>query len=665
MSSYRDRKGSAGSTKGTRHINLLANVIAALILTFPPAAYSYLTYRSCQAQLQAETTSGAHLVTDFINKRPDLWKFDEIRLRALLSINRDAGGNEIRRVLDGEGAVIAQVGQTAAKPVSIHSHDLRDAGRVVGRYVIIRSARPILAGTGWAALVGGFLATAALLFFHLFPMRTLRRTLESLSDERDRAHVTLESIGDCVIVTDTDGRIVTLNKAGEQSTEWTQGDARGKSLHDVFPVRKANADVAGDLSVHGLEETREFDRDLLTDRKGTERIIEGAISPIFDRHDRRRGAVLVCRDVTEKVRVEEEVFKARKRESIGFLSGGIAHDFNNILVGILGYLSLLKTLASPGTRMHERIGEAEKASSRAKELSARILVFSKGGKPIRKPLSVASLVKESATLAARGSRCRLSFHLPETLRMAEADSVQMGQVISNLIINAAQSMPQGGTIRVEAENAVVAEGEITHVTGGMYEKIFVRDQGTGIPENIVKKVFDPYFTTKNDGNGLGLTTCYTIMKSHGGNIFVESEEGVGSPFILFLPASRRIAPLEAKAPEEGFVPGSGRILVMDDDETVLDVAAQMLSHLGYETVLARNGEEAISLFEETSSGEREFDLVILDLTIPGGMGGDRVGEADPGNTAGDENPRLQRLLKRHGNGLFPGIRVRRVHCETA
>ena len=333
-------------------------------------------------------------------------------------------------------------------------------------------------------------------------------------------------------------------------------------------------------------------------------------------------------DLLEEVRKSEaERIKTQKLEAIGILAGGIAHDFNNLLTAILGNISLAKEMVDHGKRVHRRLEEAEKASLIAKDLATRLLTFSKGGKPILKEISVEEVLRDAVQFALRGTVVRCEFRVPEGAWAAYADAGQIGQVFHNLAINAVQAMPQGGTLRASLENAHVPEGEIPHVASGNYLLIGFADQGSGIPPDVLPKVFDPYFTTKKEGSGLGLATSYNIMKSHGGNIFAESSPGAGATFRLYLPSIGKV-PLEARPPREpdlpqdpAVMPESTRVLLMDDEEMVRDVAGEMLVHLGYKPVFACNGEEAIAMYAEAAGGPERFDLVILDLTIPGGMGG--------------------------------------------
>jgi CheY-like chemotaxis protein len=313
-----------------------------------------------------------------------------------------------------------------------------------------------------------------------------------------------------------------------------------------------------------------------------------------------------------------------KLESLGILAGGIAHDFNNFLAGILGNISLAKLEVEPENKACGRLDAAEKAVLRAKELASKLLTFSKGGTPIRKPVSMEEIVKDSSYLAVMGSNCRCEFVLPEGLWPAIADAGKMGQVVNNLVINAVQAMPGGGTLRIRAENASIRQEEIPHVKAGDYVKIDLLDHGIGIPKENLPKIFDPFFTTKEKGSGLGLATSYNILKSHGGNIFAESTPGVGTAFHLYVPAVRGFVPAKGAKEGETAIRGKGRVLVMDDEEMILDVAGGMLEHLGYEPFFACDGAEAILDYIRDLDAGNPFDAVIMDLTIPGGMGGEEA-----------------------------------------
>ncbi|MFH1118172.1 MAG: ATP-binding protein [Pseudomonadota bacterium] len=336
--------------------------------------------------------------------------------------------------------------------------------------------------------------------------------------------------------------------------------------------------------------------------------------------DRLLGFWWLKRDISEKRKAEKDVMRTQNLESLGLLAGGIAHDFNNLLTGIMGNLSLALEYLNPGQRAYPRIEAAAAASYRAAKLTHQLLTFSQGGAPAKKTSSIEELLKDSAAFALRGSKALCRFSIPEDLWHVDMDVGQIHQVINNLVVNAIQAMPDGGTIQVEAENMTVGKTDGLPLKDGRYVRIGVRDTGIGIPGEYLQKIFDPYFTTKETGTGLGLATSYSIVRKHGGTMTVQSEVGVGSSFHFYLPASGRM-PEVLEQTDEGDLSGSGFILVMDDDDLIRDLAGELLTMLGYETAFAKDGDEALSVYEKALTSGRPFDAIIMDLTIPGGMGG--------------------------------------------
>ncbi len=338
-------------------------------------------------------------------------------------------------------------------------------------------------------------------------------------------------------------------------------------------------------------------------------------------------------ETLERTRAEEELLKARRLDSIGLLAGGIAHDFNNLLTAILGNISLAKMNAPRDDKVFGRLLEAEKASMRASDLTHQLLTFAKGGAPIKRTASIAELLIDSASFALSGSNVKCGFALPADLWPADIDEGQISQVINNVIINADHSMTEGGIISVRAQNVVIGAAHRLPLKEGRYIKISIEDHGTGIPEELLPKIFDPYFTTKPKGTGLGLATCYSIIKRHEGLITAESQIGAGSTFYIYLPASEGKVSAE-KSAANGLLRGNGRVLVMDDEEIIRKVAGEILSQLGYEVSFAEEGSEAIEIYTKAKSEGRSFDAVILDMTIPGGMGGketiQKLTEIEPG-----------------------------------
>jgi PAS domain S-box-containing protein len=325
-------------------------------------------------------------------------------------------------------------------------------------------------------------------------------------------------------------------------------------------------------------------------------------------------------DISERKRLEEERLKLDKLESLGVLAGGIAHDFNNLLTAMLGNINLAGLSPGLPEAVQDRLAAAEQACLQAQGLSQQLLTFARGGAPLKKVASLPPLIRDAANLTLAGSHCRPEFSLPQNLWTAEVDPGQLSQVLHNILINADQAMPGGGDIMVAAENVTLAEKTLLPLPPGPYVKIAISDRGTGIDPKYLGKIFDPYFSTKQKGSGLGLATAFSIVKKHGGHLAVESTQGEGATFTLYLPAAQK-PPAPEPEPVAEPATGQGKILVMDDEPLVLEVAGRMLNHLGYEVEEAPDGAAALEKYRRAQTEGRPFDAVILDLTVPGGMGG--------------------------------------------
>ena len=343
-------------------------------------------------------------------------------------------------------------------------------------------------------------------------------------------------------------------------------------------------------------------------------------TPIFNADGTRSKQAMIM-DITDRKNMEEELLNAKKLESVGLLAGGIAHDFNNLLAGILSNIELAKMQSVMEGSTYDRLNEAELAAYRAKDLTLQLLTFAKGGAPLKATLVLTDIIKESATLALRGRTVKAEYCLATDLWPVEADAGQLNQVISNMIINADQAMPGGGTISIGSENVVLGPADVPSLREGKYVIVSIKDHGIGILPEHLSRVFDPYFTTKQRGSGLGLATSYSIVKKHQGTITVESEPGEGSTFRIYLPASENKVTRQQAGKSSELPKGQGRILVMDDDECIRETTRNILLVLGYEVELTRDGAEAIDAYREAREDGRPFDAVIIDLTVPGGMGG--------------------------------------------
>ncbi len=337
---------------------------------------------------------------------------------------------------------------------------------------------------------------------------------------------------------------------------------------------------------------------------------------------------IVAYNMTRRKKIDEEIIKAGKLESIGLLAGGIAHDFNNLLAVLMGNISLSLREIKQEDKIYKRLKNSEKTIEQAKELTDQLQTFAKGGAPVKITTSIEELIREAVPFLKSGSNIQYDYFFPQDLAYVYIDVGQITQVINNIVINAIQAMPEGGTISISAENVNLGEEEYDcacPVEDGKYVRLMIQDSGAGIDKRSLQKIFDPFFTTKVEGRGLGLATSYSIVKKHGGCIKVESEPGQGTAFYIYFPASPEKAPVKEKD-YETIVRGSGRILVMDDEEQIRNVLGEMLSFLGYEVNFAHNGQETIQMFKNTLENSDVYDVVILDLTIPGGMGGKKAAE---------------------------------------
>jgi len=459
----------------------------------------------------------------------------------------------------------------------------------------------------------------------LVDLTRLKSTEVALEQERERLRVTLGAMAEAVVTVSRDRRIQFLNMAAADLLGWKESDALGESIESLGALQDG---VSKSLVPWPAEATMDGDRlvdlrlrTVLVRRDERHFLVDGRCAPMHDQEGRVVGAVLVMRDISERARLEDELQRASRIESVGLLAGGIAHDFNNILAVIMGNLTLaLMDDDVKKGRIVRWLSEAEKAATRARDLTQQLLTFSKGGEPVRTLVSLSDLVREAAAFALHGASARCEFSIAEQAWAAEIDRVQIGQVVQNLVLNAVQSMPQGGVIRIAVENKVVNASARLPLAEGRYLRLDVTDQGTGIEAADVERIFEPYYTTKSSGSGLGLTTVFSIVRKHHGHISVVSTKGQGATFSVWLPASMELAP-PVDARSTPFASLSGRVLFMDDEESIRMMAAALLTRLGMEPVTAEDGEEAVTLYREAQEKGTPFALVVMDLTVPGGMGG--------------------------------------------
>jgi PAS domain S-box-containing protein len=456
---------------------------------------------------------------------------------------------------------------------------------------------------------------------------SLKNAEMALEKEKDLLAVTLRSIADGVIATDVHGRVVLLNQVAGQLTGWSRAEAVGAPLNDVFRVRTAEAEghetdlvrraiAGGEPSVRGQSR-------VLIARDGIERSISESVAPIVDRDGHIIGAVLVFRDITAQIKLQAELLRANKLESVGGLAGGIAHDFNNILTVILGNLSLARMLDEDMPKqMNDVLAEAEKASLRARDLTQRLLTFAKGGAPIRKPLALGPLLCDCAKAVLQNTGVQYHFFIAADLWPVSADESQMAQVVHNLIQYARHAAAEHPRIDIHAVNQVFSGDPLSLLKPGRYIRISIRDHGAGMAPDQLNKIFDPYFSPRTQGQGLELASAYSIVRKHEGQIRVESVSGEGSVFHIYLPASAEaVTETATQVRRRAQRPGAGRILVMDDEASIRKVATLLLARAGYTPVTAADGAEAVALYRAARDRGEPFAAVIMDLTVPAGMGG--------------------------------------------
>jgi len=451
-----------------------------------------------------------------------------------------------------------------------------------------------------------------------------RMAQEALAQEKDRLEVTLGSLADGVIAIDNRGVITLANQAAAQLAGRPWEDLAGDSFAQVVHIVEEGPQGFEDIDLASFPETEGTvclnNHAFISGRDGRVRRITATGAPLSTSDGQRLGMVWVFHDLTDLYHLEQELAKQAQLQSLGTLAGGIAHDFNNLLTTILGSISMALLQIGSTTHVVARLREAEEAGLRATGLAKKLLTFAEGGEPIKKIVSLKDAVIDATQLVDKNHRVRCEVSLPEDLWPVEADEVQISQVIAEVIKNSEQAMPLGGVIQVQAENYQVDQETVEVPRTGNYVCIKITDQGVGIAPEHLDKVFEPYFSTKNVGRGMGLAMAYSVIKNHQGFLSLTSERDTGTTCRICLPAiSQEPAPMSSNL--ASLHRGQGKILLMDDESMILNTSRLMLEKLGYRVECARDGGEALTLYRQAREGGDGFDAVILDLTIPGGMGG--------------------------------------------
>jgi len=471
-----------------------------------------------------------------------------------------------------------------------------------------------------------------------------------------------------IIVYDRDGKVMSLWGTAEMDERYgtRADDMVGLSITEFVLPDEAENRLADIRTVFDAGEKKLVE--YIVDFPGGRFCHEASLSPLRDEKGNTTAVVGFVRDITERKRMQKELIKIQKLETVGVLAGGIAHDFNNSLQTILGYITMVEMKANLDVSSLENMENARKAIFQSRDLTKQLLTFSKGGAPVKRIMSISELVNNSVRLVLVGTSVKCELCIPDNLWNVEADKGQLNQVLNNIVLNACQAMPDGGSIKICAEDFNVVETGSFSLEKGKYIKVSFSDNGVGVPQENLQSIFDPFFTTKQTGSGLGLATAYSIIKKHGGDITVDSEIGVGTTFNIYLPASQKEIVLnemnefDIRPVEEQEESGEGRVkvLLMDDEYTIRTILSEQLRSLKYVVEAVEEGAEAIRLYKNAREAGKPFDVVIMDLTVSGGMGGkdaiEKLLEIDPGVRAvvmsGYANDPIMANYKEYG---FKGV----------
>jgi two-component system cell cycle sensor histidine kinase/response regulator CckA len=450
--------------------------------------------------------------------------------------------------------------------------------------------------------------------------RAQQRALEE-SEQRFRSFFDSSPLGKAIQV---GGAIVRANPALCQMLRMEPEELVGKTMEDLtHPDDLAASRAAVRAMRAGAGPVRQLEK----------RYLRGDGTVLFARTTATQGqggghpdgvTFVMIEDISERRAMEDDLLRIQKLESLGVLAGGIAHDFNNMLQGVLGHVSMVRDQLEPDSPLSAYLERAETAANRARDLTLQLQTFASGGHPIRRVVRLEDVVHESVALSFRGRRVLPELHIASDLPLVELDVAQAGQAFNNLFINAIQAMPEGGMVTITLEPVQLALDEQPALPPGRYLRLVVSDRGVGIPPGQIERIFDPYFTTKRGGRGLGLATAFSVVKRHGGHLLVDSAPGEGSSFTVLLPCTEAEEPEPLHPPECEPGRGEGRVLVMDDEASIRELVCDLLGHFGYQVEAARDGDEALEMARRAVLTGRPYQVAILDLTIPGGRGGREI-----------------------------------------
>jgi|GEM_PF-1875516 len=451
---------------------------------------------------------------------------------------------------------------------------------------------------------------------------------KELERERELLSVTLKSINDGVITVNNNCQVIMVNKMAEEMLAVSSSEVENVMLEKILNFSEINQLPLCRMGPKKYFTSRGYDPNsrfclTLRNKEGSDYKVDVFITPLIGRNSNIIGGVVVLKDITDYLRIQEELLNSSKMEALSIMARGIAHDYNNILTAIMSNVSLAK-LKAESESVEKVLKNAENAVINAKNLTTQLSTFAKEGVLAKEVVSLKDFLKSVCDFTLSGSSCYYNVHCTKNVSYVEVDKSRLSQVINNLLVNAMQAMPDGGKIGVDCKDIDVDEDTTLPLQRGHYVKISVVDEGKGIPESLQNKIFDPFFTTKEDGTGLGLATSYSIINKHGGHIAVDSIVGAGTAFHIYLPAKKDDYGYRTKMDSHKIQKYHKKVLLMDDNESVLESTSELLRELGVNVDAVRSGEKAVEKFAEALRNGEPYDLLILDITMPGGFGGKKV-----------------------------------------
>lgn len=598
-------------------MSVIGVVTASVIAVTIPSAYYIIKLAEINQVHNLEASFLAKNIESIIQARPDMWEYESIRLKEILSRPSISTEEDEREVRTEAGKLISKNDYTAVTPTVSYSTPIFDSGRSVGSIIIRSSIRSQLINTVLLGIFSSFLGTLIFYIFRIYPLRKLENTLRDLQRERDKSEKTLYAIGDGVIVVDQQNNIRFINRAAESLIGINRFEAVGHQLEEVYLLRQGKENKIGE---------KEY---TLTTRVGNEYAVEEVRTSFDDMAPDSGGVVIVFRDITERKLLREEFYKleqqfhqAQKLESLGVLAGGIAHDFNNILAIIQGYCGLIRM---DYTTTEYDIIQIERAVERAAELCSQMLAYAGKAQFAKSLVDMPTMVEEIASMlrSTLPQNAVIKLDICRNIPSVVGDASQLRQVVMNLIINASEAIGngQGEVLVVLAKTTLVSGKTYKDYNGkaippGTYVSLEVTDNGCGMDDDTKWRIFEPFYTTKFTGRGLGMSAVLGIISSHYGALQLFSQLGEGTTFKVFLPAEIS----DAMEHEEQIQPalsapwrGNGTILVVEDEEQVLLIVATILKNRGFTVITATNGLEALELYQKHAD---DILLVVTDIGMP-------------------------------------------------